>query len=312
MRRTSDHGGVRERGVIRIGPAGWSYPDWEGRVYPSPKPRGFDALGFLSGFFSTVEVNSTFYAQPNPGVVSGWVRTVREHSGFRFTFKLHQSFTHGPPEEELEDGPAHWEAAAGSYRAGLAAATRSKLVGAVLVQFPQSFHFSDASVRRIGRIRTLFPDWNLVLEVRHASWFEPPALDIVRGRGYSLALVDLPFAWDHPPRWHSPTGPVGYLRLHGRNSRTWFARGAGRDERYDYLYRPDELRELVQRARRLAAEHDETYVVTNNHFSGKAVSNAVELQHLVGGERVPAAAEWLRAFPHLEPITSVRGQQELW
>ena len=32
--------------MIRIGPAGWSYPNWEGSVYPpkASQPRGFDAL----------------------------------------------------------------------------------------------------------------------------------------------------------------------------------------------------------------------------------------------------------------------------
>ena len=44
---------------IRVGPAGWSYADWEGRVYPDPKPPGFDPLGFLSERFSVIEINST-------------------------------------------------------------------------------------------------------------------------------------------------------------------------------------------------------------------------------------------------------------
>jgi hypothetical protein len=30
--------------VIRIGTAGWKYKDWDGMVYPKPKPRGFDEL----------------------------------------------------------------------------------------------------------------------------------------------------------------------------------------------------------------------------------------------------------------------------
>jgi hypothetical protein len=44
---------------IRIGPAGWSYPDWEGPVYPKPKPRGFDPLVYLAQSFDTIEINST-------------------------------------------------------------------------------------------------------------------------------------------------------------------------------------------------------------------------------------------------------------
>lgn len=33
---------------IRIGTAGWSYPDWKGQVYPKPPPRGFDPLSYLA------------------------------------------------------------------------------------------------------------------------------------------------------------------------------------------------------------------------------------------------------------------------
>ena len=50
---------------IRIGPAGWSYPDWEGQVYPKPKPRGFDPLRYLAQYFDTIEINSTFYRIPS-------------------------------------------------------------------------------------------------------------------------------------------------------------------------------------------------------------------------------------------------------
>ena len=35
--------------MIRIRPLGWKYKDWEGVVYPSPAPRGFDALAYIAG-----------------------------------------------------------------------------------------------------------------------------------------------------------------------------------------------------------------------------------------------------------------------
>jgi uncharacterized protein YecE (DUF72 family) len=50
---------------IRIGPAGWSSPDWEGQVYPKPKPRGFDPLAYLAQYFDTIEINSTFSRIPS-------------------------------------------------------------------------------------------------------------------------------------------------------------------------------------------------------------------------------------------------------
>ena len=140
----------------------------------------------------------------------------------------------------------------------------------------------------------------------------------IAGLGYSLAYIDLPAAHDHPPPWHEPTGPIGYLRLHGRNSATWFAERAGRDARYDYLYCRAELGELGARAQRIARVHDETFVITNNHFEGKAVANALEILSELRGGIVDGPAELVRTYPRLAPVVRVvadpsrAGQGELF
>jgi uncharacterized protein YecE (DUF72 family) len=297
--------------VIRVGPAGWSYPDWEGRVYPAHKPHGFNALAWLARYFDTIEINSTFYATPRPEVVERWAQIVSDRPQFRFFAKLNREFTHLP---EPDGGPIDesWEAKARTFRAGIAPLVRARRLDGLLVQFPVSFLHGKSEVRRLGRLRALFPDVPLVLEVRHQSWFERPAVDQVRGLSYSLAYVDLPSAWNHPPPWHEPTGPIGYLRLHGRNSQAWFRGEAERDDKYDYLYRADELAELAQKARRIASLHDETAVITNNHFSGQAVANAIDLMFLLQERPVPAPGEIVESYPHLRPRTRIEGQQSLF
>ncbi|MCK5713481.1 MAG: DUF72 domain-containing protein, partial [Hyphomicrobiaceae bacterium] len=57
-------GGCSLRTPIYIGPAGWSYPDWAGSVYPPKKQRDFDPLEFISSYFNLIEINSTFYRLP--------------------------------------------------------------------------------------------------------------------------------------------------------------------------------------------------------------------------------------------------------
>ena len=109
-----------------------------------------------------------------------------------------------------------------------------------------------------------------------------------------------------------PPGRLGYLRLHGRNAAAWFDRDAGRDQRYDYLYGPQELEGVVGRIRTLAGAKDETYVVTNNHFGGKAVANALEILASLRGGPVPAPPELLRAFPRLASRARVEGQRDLF
>ena len=62
--------------MIRVGVAGWDYPDWESIVYPKPAPRGFDRLRFMAGHFDTLELNVTFYRQPDRAAAASWARLV--------------------------------------------------------------------------------------------------------------------------------------------------------------------------------------------------------------------------------------------
>jgi uncharacterized protein YecE (DUF72 family) len=97
------------------------------------------------------------------------------------------------------------------------------------------------------------------------------------------------------------TSRIGYLRLHGRNAANWFREDASRDARYDYLYRETELRPLADAARRIAHAADETFVIQNNHFRGKALVNALQLRRMLGGDRPPAPAALVAAYPDLAP-----------
>jgi uncharacterized protein YecE (DUF72 family) len=62
------------------------------------------------------------------------------------------------------------------------------------------------------------------------------------------------------------------------------------EQRYNYLYKPDELAPWSARTSEIAADPTtrEVYVITNNHYRGKAVANALMLKSMVSGERVPA------------------------
>src|SRR5256885_9585284 len=84
-------------GAVRVGPAGWSYKDWEGIAYPVPKPRGFDPLRYLACFFDTIEINSTYYRPATRKTGESWAQRVGEvdpGDRFKFTAKLWRRFTH--------------------------------------------------------------------------------------------------------------------------------------------------------------------------------------------------------------------------
>ena len=294
--------------MIRVGPAGWSYADWEGIVYPRDKPAGFHPLRHLARYVEMMEVNSSFYATPRADYAARWVQQVADKDEFRFTAKLQNVFTH----ERLPDDAQRLADLARAYRDGIEPLVASGKLAALLVQFPLSFRHSESSVRRLERIAALFDRLPLVLEVRHRTWFDREALGTIEGLGYSLARIDLPEAKDHPPADPPVIGPIGYVRLHGRNRATWFARDSGRDQRYDYLYSPAEISEIVQVVRRLSSDVDDTFVVTNNHFSGKAVANALEIMAGLGKEPPLAPIELVEAFPRLKELTRPHGQPRLF
>jgi uncharacterized protein YecE (DUF72 family) len=290
---------------IRVGTAGWSYSDWEGRVYPKPRPRNFHPLSWLSTYVDCVEVNSTFYGIPPPRNAERWIGLVEKRPEFRFLVKLHQEFTHG-----------RWTTAPGervrAFFAAVAPLWEADRLRAVLAQFPFYFRDEERSRERLERIAGAFPALPLVLELRSRTWFTDEGLAFLRGLGVGLAHVDLPFARDHPPERHPCVGEIGYIRLHGRNSRTWFDGKAGRDDRYDYLYRREELEAIVERIREVAAESRETFLVTNNHYGGQAVANALELRTMLDGHPALAPQVLRDAFPHLTGVTRGEGQQMLF
>src|SRR5664279_1315813 len=79
-----------------VGPAGWSYPDWAGYVYPAPRFKGFHEASYLADFFDTIEINTSFYQPLRPEFAKQWIERVASNPAFLFTAKLWQRFTHEP------------------------------------------------------------------------------------------------------------------------------------------------------------------------------------------------------------------------
>jgi uncharacterized protein YecE (DUF72 family) len=269
--------------MIRVGPAGFMYKDWAGIVYPEPRPKGFDPLAYVARFFGTVEINSTFYGPATEKTARSWLRRVEDRPDFRFTAKLYQRFTH--------QRKTAWTAAeVAEVRAGMDPLMADGRLGAVLLQFPWSFRRTDANREWLLDVVATFGAYPLVLEVRHASWNVPQTFAELLERGVGFVNID-------QPRFHDSIGPsahatsaVGYVRVHGRNYRDWFRDGAQPHERYDYLYPARELEPWAQRTREIAgdAPTEDVYVVTNNHYRGKGVTNALMLKSMIEGQKVPA------------------------
>src|ERR1700730_9731885 len=79
---------------IRVGPAGWSYKDWIGIVYPRRKPPHFHEATFLANYFDAIELNVTFYRPVLAETAKDWIERVSHNPNFVFTAKLWQEVTH--------------------------------------------------------------------------------------------------------------------------------------------------------------------------------------------------------------------------
>lgn len=289
-------------GRLWIGPSGWSYPDWNGIVYPLPQPRGFKPLRFLSRLFDAVEVNTSFYRVPTARMTAAWPQ--QTPPDFRFAFKLTKMFTH--------DRGAEIDAAAvREFKEALRPIRDAGKLGPLLIQFPWSFRFREENAAHVRRLADAFRECDAVFEVRHASWAGDEALQVLRACG-GVCNVDQPALRDCLPPAAHVFGPTGYVRLHGRNARTWFAEGLPPFERYNYLYGDDELREWVARINAMRHTARDVYVFTNNHYRGQGVANALELRFLLDGRRSPCPRQLLAAYPALGTAALPPQQPELF
>jgi len=283
--------------MIRIGVAGWDYADWAGTVYPPVGSRRLDRLAYICRFVDVVEINSTFYRPASPRTAESWLRrTAFRKDEFCFTAKLHRSWTHQHDLDPTDDMLGDMD--------GLRVLRDGGKLSALLAQFPQSFHHVPRSIERLRRFAELLSDWPLVVEVRHAGWQTEEARTDFDRLGLGWCVVDQPrIGCSTATPTPRVTSRLGYLRLHGRNTKDWFRENAGRDARYDYTYGSDELAELDAVARRMAGAAEELIVVQNNHFRGQALVNALQLKHLVQGQTPLAPETLVAAYPELAAQT---------
>jgi uncharacterized protein YecE (DUF72 family) len=284
---------------IRVGTAGWSYKDWEGVFYPSEMHRRRQhPLEFIARCFDVVEINTSFYGHIKPELAKLWgKRADAVNPNFRFTVKLHRSFTHSPlimagPTSAATIKPNEQDAR--MAREGLEALASTGKLGALLIQFPVSYKNTPLNREYIELLAHQFPDFPRVIEVRNDTWDNPGTIATMEQQGVSFCNLDLMQDGRSSPR-------IGYVRLHGRNYDEWFEADQPHD-RYNHLYDETELMIWKEKIEGVAGRAKITYVLANNHFDAKAAVNALQLKNMLEGKRVIAPEELLEHYPGLRNI----------
>lgn len=290
-----------------VGTAGWSYKDWEGIVYPAQIKKSQHPVEYMAHYFDMLEINTSFYGHIKPEWGKLWCRKARlANPEFLFTAKLNRAFTHSPiavvegtSSDTIHVGPNDEQLA----KAGLDSIAEENMLGAVLVQFPISFKNTNQNRDYLDAMLDKFRRYPLVVEVRHNSWTNEGTLRYFAQKGAAFCNIDQPLLGKAVVPSEQVTSPVGYVRLHGRNYEQWFDSDSGSD-RYNYLYTQPELQAWKNRIDAIAAKAQNTFVVTNNHFEGKAAVNALQLKSMLTGRSVRVPATLRNRYWELGEIAS--------
>jgi uncharacterized protein YecE (DUF72 family) len=288
---------------VLVGTAGFSYKDWEGTVYPPGLKKKKHPLEFLAQYFDCCEINTSFYGHIQPKIGKQWCELVANaNPNFEFTAKLFRSFTHAPGAVLQSTSAATLnplDADETKAKEGLdSIAARNKL-GALLIQFPISFKNTDENREYLQKLIERFREYPLVVESRHATWDNPEVLAGFAQKHVAFCNIDQPRLGRAVSATEHATAPLAYVRLHGRNYKEWF-QSDNRDDRYNYLYTPQQLEPWKEKIERLGRKAQKTFAVTNNHYKGKAAVNALELKQMLTGKKVKAPSTLVEHYPELK------------
>lgn len=295
-------------GNVRFGTAGWTDRTLVqgGLFYPrgatSPQAR----LEHYSKHFAYVEVDATYYALLPPETTARWVDWTPP--GFCFDVKAHPVLTGHPVDvAKLPSDLKHELMSAGHtkrvypermpseikeqieerFAALLEPLIQANKLGAVLLQFPPWFTATRGNSQRLEQLRQRFAGVKLAVEFRHPSWLLPErqdrVFDLLEKNRLTYVCVDEPEREGKgvPPLVRVADPELAVVRFHGQNVAGWSSRGASVQQRFDYLYSPEELAAWTEPLQKLAGSAREVHAVFNNCVRNYAILNAKGLAVLL-------------------------------
>jgi uncharacterized protein YecE (DUF72 family) len=299
---------------ILVGTASWSDPGFVERWYPKGLKAG-ERLAWYAQHFDMVEVNSTFYAVPEPRMVERWSAATPD--GFTFDVKLHQLLSRHstqakllPPElqrradvdqkgrvkltAELE------EAVVRIFLRSIEPLRRDGKLGALLLQLSPAFSPRKHRLDELGQVIAAAGAYRLAIEFRNSNWVNEEhlseTLDFLKRNGTAFVNVDAP-ATEHFTIIRSDidavtTPQIAYLRLHGRDPKAYLT-GKTVATRFNYDYNDTEVKEVAERSRKLSEKADQVHVVFNNNALDYAPRAATRLRAALGQalKAVPATPD---------------------
>ena len=243
---------------VRIGCSGWSYKDWVGPFYP-PNTEAKDYLKLYSRAFNCVEIDSSFYRIPSPGMVSQWKNNTPD--GFTFSPKLSKKITHDNKLENYESTLLYFYSVISKL---------GNKLGPIVVQLPPSIKVEKHKAVMEKFVSSLEPKFRHAIEFRHKSWFTPETYNLLEKNNIAMA-------WSINQYLETPsqvTADFVYLRMVGTREITKFT-GIQKEMR-------DEMERWATALKEQRASIHESFVFFNNHFAGFGPESVNEFRRLLG------------------------------
>ncbi len=274
---------------ILVGTCNWAdFTEW----YPKGvKPN--ERIRYYAQHFPVVEIDSTFYHLMPRRNFEGWAEKTPDN--FVFDVKAYRTLTrHGAAYEPgviHEDADPDYDPAEDDFekfKYQIEPLRERGKLRAILFQFPPWFKRSEANLEHIESCREYLADYLIAVEFRHRSWLEPAVADetlaFLRDRDIVYTIADEPQIGSAsvPPLVAVTNPALSILRFHGRNTETWYLKGAESSrERFNYLYSDAELAEWTPKIEQVAERAQEVHVLMNNNYGSHAITNAQQFQELL-------------------------------
>jgi uncharacterized protein YecE (DUF72 family) len=297
-------------GRILVGTSSWADPGFVKEWYPDGMPAR-DRLAWYAQRFEGVELNSSFYAVPDPANVRRWAEITPD--GFAFDVKLHRLLSRHsagldslPP--DLRDGAT----TTARGRVELTPDLEGRLIeetltaigpleeagklGGLLLQLTPAFSPKRNELAELEPLVRAVRPHRLAIELRNRRWVddERTAQTLSWFDDNEVAFVNV----DAPPGDATPIMPseldavtrddLAYVRIHGRDT-DGYLKGDSVAERFGWIYGDEELEEIAGRARGLAEDAAEVHVFFNNNRDDDAPTAARRFRALLGQDPGPPA-----------------------
>ncbi|MCX8059218.1 MAG: DUF72 domain-containing protein [Spirochaetes bacterium] len=285
--------------MIYIGTCGYSYKDWEDIFYTKNEKNKLEKY---FNFFDLVEIDSTFYNNPQNFFINYLKKIflLKDFSGKKLIFKINSFFTHQNFNEinktdsfliikKLED-----------FFYPLIEIEDNVLL--ILFQFPYSVKFNQNFIYNFNIILEKINEFkiksnkeksnlfNFAIEVRNKTFINKDFLNYLNKNNLVFVNIDQPLISSSIPlTFIKSSKNFMYFRLHGRNYENWFKENTEPFERYNYLYKAQEIIEIFNSInyklnnyiKSSVNNSENNFILTmNNHYKAKSILNAFQFEIL--------------------------------